>query len=283
MDNNHDDDRKRNDHPTRKEKFYAIHQEIAKLIAEEQMAAATDGTSILNAVTECKARVLRLLKDPNRKKFFTSNIESSDAFLLSHTDSKTNLVILYVDLVGSTHMSTVLELRDLATILQIFIQEMSIMAIKNHGYILKYVGDAVIVYFPIVDNNFSLASNNAISCALNMLLVVQQGINPIIEEFGFSKLQIKIGIDSGENAIVEYAFNIKNSHVDIIGYPMNIAAKITSLAKPNHILIGIITYRRLDSKVEHRLRKLGLENIEYIDYQTGDAYSILSLPLDNYI
>lgn len=282
MDNNHDDDRKSNDHPTRKEKFYAIHQEIAKLIAEEQMAAATDGTSILNAVTECKARVLRLLKDPNRKKFFTSNIESSDAFLLSHTDSKANLVILYADLVGSTHMSTVLELRDLATILQIFIQEMSIMAIKNHGYILKYVGDAVIVYFPIVDNNFFLASNNAISCALNMLLVVQQGINPIIEEFGFSKLQIKIGIDSGENAIVEYAFNIKNSHVDIIGYPMNIAAKITSLAKPNHILIGIITYRRLDSKVEHRLRKLGLENIEYIDYQTGDAYSILSLPLDNY-
>jgi class 3 adenylate cyclase len=270
MDNNHDDDRKSNDHPTRKEKFYAIRQEIAKLIAEEQMAAATDDTSILNAVTECKARVLRLLKDPNRKNFFTSNIESSDAFLLSHTDSKANLVILYVDLVGSTHMSTVLELRDLATILQIFIQEMSIMAIKNHGYILKYVGDAVIVYFPIIDNSFSLASNNAISCALNMLLVVQQGINPIIEEFGFSKLQIKIGIDSGENAIVEYAFNIKNSHVDIIGYPMN-------------ILIGIITYRRLDSKVEHRLRKLGLENIEYIDYQTGDAYSILSLPLDNYI
>ena len=28
---------------------------------------------------------------------------------------------------------------------------------------------------------------------------------------------------------------------------------------------------------------IGLENIEYIDYQTGDAYSILSLPLDKYI
>lgn len=116
-----------------------------------------------------------------------------------------------------------------------------------------------------------------------MLLIVEQGINPILEEFGFPKLQIKIGIDSGENAIVEYAFSIKSSHVDIIGYPMNIAAKITSLAKPNHISIGIITYRRLDSKLEHPLRKLGLENIEYIDYQTGDAYSILSLPLDKYI
>ena len=50
-------------------------------------------------------------------------------------------------------MSTVLDLRDLATILQIFIQEMTIIAVKNHGHILKYVVDAVIVYFPIIDNN----------------------------------------------------------------------------------------------------------------------------------
>jgi adenylate cyclase len=281
MDN--DDDSNSHYYRTTKEKFYAIHEDIAKLISDEQVAASTNGTSIVNAITESKARVLKLLKEPNGRRYFSSNIESSEAFLRSHTESKANLVILYADLVGSTHMSTVLDLRDLAAILQIFMQEMTITAVKNHGYILKYVGDAVIVYFPIIDNNFSLASNNAISCALNMLLIVDQGINPVLEEFGFPKLQIKIGIDSGENAIVEYAFSIKSSHVDIIGYPMNIASKITSLAKPNHVLIGIITYRRLDSNVEHRLRKLGLENIEYIDYQTGDAYSILSLPLDKYI
>ena len=280
---NNDDDGISRDYITTKEKFFSIHEDIAKLISEEQVAAATNGTSMLNAVTESKARVLRLLKEPNKRKYFSSNIESSDVFLHSHTHSKANLVILYADLEGSTHMSTVLDLRDLTAILQIFVQEMSVTAIKNHGYILKYVGDAVIVYFPIIDNNFSLASNNAISCALNMVLIVEQGINPVLEEFGFPKLQIKIGIDSGENAIVEYAFSIKSSHVDIIGYPMNIAAKITSLAKPNHISIGINTYRRLDSRVEQRLRKLGMENVEYIDYQTGDAYSILSLPLDKYI
>jgi class 3 adenylate cyclase len=116
-----------------------------------------------------------------------------------------------------------------------------------------------------------------------MVLIVKQAINPVLKEFGFPKLRIKIGIDSGENAIVEYAFSMNNSHVDIIGYPMNIAAKITSLAKPNHILIGLITYRRLNSTVEHYLRKLGPENIEYIDYQTGDAYSILSLSFDKHI
>jgi hypothetical protein len=54
-----------------------------------------------------------------------------------------------------------------------------------------------------------------------MVLVVEQGINPMLKEFGFPGLQIKIGMDLGENAIVQYASNIKNSHVDIIGYPMN--------------------------------------------------------------
>jgi class 3 adenylate cyclase len=280
MDN--DDDSNNHYYRTTKEKFYAIHEDIAKLISDEQVAASTNGTSIVNAITESKARVLKLLKNPMEEGTFLQILKAQRLFS-AHTESKANLVILYADLVGSTNMSTVLDLRDLAAILQIFMQEMTITAVKNHGYILKYVGDAVIVYFPIIDNNFSLASNNAISCALNMLLIVDQGINPVLEEFGFPKLQIKIGIDSGENAIVEYAFSIKSSHVDIIGYPMNIASKITSLAKPNHVLIGIITYRRLDSNVEHRLRKLGLENIEYIDYQTGDAYIILSLHLDKYI
>ena len=266
MDNAEDNNKGTKYTPT-KEKIYSIHEDIAKLISEEQLAG-TSGASILNAITESKARVLNILKEPNKRRYFSSNIERSEAFLRSHTNSKTNLVILFADLI---------------TILQIFIQEMTIMAIKNHGYILKYSGDAVIVYFPVIDNNFSLASKNAISCAMNMLLIVDQGINPVLEEFGFAKLRLKIGIDSGENAIIEYTISMKNSHVDIIGYPMNIAAKITSLAKPNHISIGIITYQRLDSKVEHSLKKLGLENVEYIDYQTGDAYSILSLPLDKYI
>jgi hypothetical protein len=63
---------------------------------------------------------------------------------------------------------------------------------------------------------------------------------------------------------------------------MNIPAKITSLAKPNHILIGIIIYRRLDSKVEHRLKKLGLENIQYILVTKQVMHTIIvSLPLGN--
>ena len=171
--NNNNNNNNDHDHRTNKEKFYGIYEDIVELISAEQVSAtsATNGRSILDAIIESRARVLRLLKDPERRGYFSSNIESSDAFLRSHTGSKVDLVILYADLAGSTHLSTVLDPRDLTTILRILMQEMTIIAVKNHGYILKYVGDATIVYFPIIGNNFSLASNNAISCALNILIV----------------------------------------------------------------------------------------------------------------
>lgn len=260
-----------NDNDIMDEKFPIITAEITQLILDEQ--AETSNAHILKIITESRARILKLLK--SRNKHFFSNIESSDAFLRSHVDSKVHLIILYIDIAGSTHLSTVLPLNDLTTILQVFTQEMTIVIVNNYGYVLKYVGDAIIAYFPVNDN-FSLASRNAIYCALNMLTIVDQAINPVLREFDFPELHVKIGIDSGENAIVEYAFSRKSSHIDIIGYPMNIAAKITALAKPNHILIGNTTYLGLSPKLDHALRKLGLENSEYIDYQTGDAYVIYS-------
>jgi hypothetical protein len=86
---NNDDNNNYQDYHTNKEKFYGIYKDIAKLIsAEVSAASATNGRGILDAITESRARILRLLKDPERRRYFSSNIESSDAFLRSHTGSK---------------------------------------------------------------------------------------------------------------------------------------------------------------------------------------------------
>lgn len=152
---------------------------------------------------------------------------------------------------------------------------MTVVIANNHGYILKYVGDAVIAYFPFdVAADFNVSSKNAVSCAMNMLVVVDQGINEVLKEFDFPDLHIKIGIDSGENAIIEYGSTGTRSHIDILGYPMNVTAKITSLARSDHILIGDTTYQGLDLRIREKLTKLGLERQDYIDYRIGDAYII---------
>jgi hypothetical protein len=41
--------------------------------------------------------------------------------------------------------------------------------------------------------------------SMDMLIVVDQGINDVLKDFDFPDLDIRIGIDSGEIAVIEYA------------------------------------------------------------------------------
>lgn len=56
-----------------------------------------------------------------------------------------------------------------------------------------------------------------------------------MNQYDYPELSVKIGIDEGENVIVQYGHD-KSSPIDILGYCMSIAAKITSLADPNTIV-----------------------------------------------
>jgi hypothetical protein len=42
-------------------------------------------------------------------------------------------------------------------------------------------------------------------------------------------------------------------------------------------MLGSFTYQRLGSRLEQTLKEFGLKNVEYIDYETGDAHIIYSL------
>ena len=37
-----------------------------------------------------------------------------------------------------------------------------------------------------------------------MLIVIKDGINPILNQYDYPELSIKIGIDEGENLIIQY-------------------------------------------------------------------------------
>jgi adenylate cyclase len=90
------------------------------------------------------------------------------------------LVVLYVDLVGSTLMTRSLPVNRLATIIQAFTQEMSFIVPKFGGQILKFVGDAVVAYFPFSSTNYYLAYNTAVDCSRAMIMVIKEAINPVI-------------------------------------------------------------------------------------------------------
>ena len=129
---------------------------------------------------------------------------------------KISLIILYADLVGSTDMSMTLPPEKLVTIIRAFSHEMSTVVKSYQGYVLKYVGDAIIAFFPTGFNKY-LTCDNAVICAKSMINVLKNGINPILNKDDFPELYIKIGIAEGENVVVQYGYD-RNSPLDLLGY-----------------------------------------------------------------
>jgi class 3 adenylate cyclase len=222
-------------------------------------------------VAQTQDRLWRALK---RRYQYDSSLQPAQKYLLDHVSSKIPLVIMYADLVGSTNMSMSLPVDKLVTIIRSFTQEMSSVVESHDGLVLKYVGDAIIAFFPASYNRY-MACDKAVQCAKSMITVVKNGINPILNQYDYPELAVKIGADVGDNVIVQYGHD-KSSPIDILGYCMNIAAKITSLTGPNKISIGEDVHALLhpSEKAKFAEMKLKPEEWKYRNRQTDLLYRV---------
>ncbi len=198
----------------------------------------------------------------------------SEKFLRKNVWSRVSMVTVYVDLVGSTQMTLELPSEKIAVIISSFAQEMASVIHKCDGYVLKFVGDAVIGYF--AGPNPLRASDAAVTCAKSAIAVVRGGINPVLARHDYPELRVKIGMDYGENVIARYGADPEKSHVDIIGPVMNIAAKIQGMAKPDQILVGDDVYARLHPDVQAEFRQVAWKHGEwkYRSRVTGELYKV---------
>jgi adenylate cyclase len=225
-------------------------------------------------VAQTQDRLWRALK---RHYHYDSSLQASQDFLLNHVNSKISLVIMYADLVGSTDMSMTLPVDKFVTIIRAFSYEMGCIVQCYGGYVLKYLGDAVITFFPSSYNKL-LACDKAVQCAKSMISVIKNGINPILNQYDYPELSVKIGIDEGENVIVQYGQD-KISLIDILGYCMSISAKITSLTTPNKISVGEDVYNVLHPQTKNKFTEVkhNLGEWKYADKQTGQLYKLYTL------
>jgi adenylate cyclase len=208
---------------------------------------------------------------------YNTSIKRGQDFLLNHVDSKISLVVMYADLVGSTKMSMALPVERMAKIIKAFSHELSSVVQSYNGFVLKYVGDAVIAFFPSGFNKY-LSCDTAFQCAKSMIDVIENGINPILEKDkdNYPKLAVKIGIDEGENLAIQYGYD-KSAPIDLIGYPMNVAAKMTSLTGPNKITVGNNVYKLLHPTLQPEFQEMQMKEgteWKYIDLETNLPYKV---------
>ena len=208
---------------------------------------------------------------------YNTSIKRGQDFLLNHVDSKLSLVVMYADLVGSTKMSMALPVERMAKIIKAFSHELSSVVESYNGFVLKYVGDAVIACFPSGFNKY-LSCDTAFQCATSMINVIENGINPILDKDkdNYPKLAVKIGIDEGENLVIQYGYD-KSAPVDLIGYPMNVAAKIQSLTGPNKISVGNNVYKLLHPSLQSEFHEMKIKKEtewKYIDLENNLPYKV---------
>ena len=208
-------------------------------------------------------------------------VDNSEEFLRNHVNSRVHIFVMYVDLVGSTNLTLSLPVEKIVTIVSSFAQEMAYTVTQFGGYMLKFVGDAVLAYFN-AENDLIYPADNIINCAKSMLRVLTDGINPILTISGYPPLAAKIGIDHGQNIIVRYGSDKRKSHVDILGPSMNMASKIQNMAEPNQLLIGGDVYDKLHPETQKSFKKKTFSKTKwkYHHRGTGKLYPIYAYTID---
>lgn len=213
-------------------------------------------TTILNS----KKRVKKSIK--GNFEYHHLALSRSNEFLRKHDSERLPLFVLYVDLVDSTKMSGDLNPNSLNVIIRTFSQEMSYIIEDFGGYILKFVGDAVLAYFPVTKK--SKQTDFIIKCAETMHQIIDKAINPVLEEEEFPQLKIKVTIDFGDCSVVRYGADKYKSHIDLIGLTLNLASKMQNYAKPQETIIGESVFDKSSLKTKKLFKKKRVDKENWI-------------------
>lgn len=264
-----------------------------KTPVKQATEASSIGVFYLDAVVNIDSIIrsaqLEMWKSLKGEMEFNISTEDTQDALAKLAGSRATLVILYIDIVSSTKLSMTLPVDKLAAIVRAFTHEMSLVVSAYGGYVLKYLGDAILAFFVVADNsNLYVPCSNAVHCARSMIRAVKEGFNPLLNQEGYPELSVCVGIDVGEVVVVQYGWNVQSSdpnnnrsiimkkpHYDILGYTIAMASKITGIAEPNQVVIGQYVYDALDKEQRDAFKQLSTpETWSYVSSKTGKLYNL---------
>ncbi|WP_309717070.1 adenylate/guanylate cyclase domain-containing protein, partial [Armatimonas sp.] len=151
------------------------------------------------------------------------------------------LTVMFCDLVGSTELSEKLDPEDLRELLLTY-QRVSAEAIASvQGFIAKYMGDGLLVYFgyPVAHED---DARRALRSSLQILQAIE-AINPQIQQKYGVTVSVRIGIHTGLVIAGEMGAGETLEKLAVVGDTPNIAARLQGVAEPGMLVISAATHR----------------------------------------
>jgi adenylate cyclase len=156
------------------------------------------------------------------------------------------VTIFTSDLRGFTALSEQLPPEEVVKILNFYLRQMTDVITHYGGTIDEFMGDGILVLFgaPIVRED---DAKRAVACAVAMQLAMAS-VNEKMKEWGFPKLKMGIGINTGE-VLVGNIGSDKRSKYAVIGSHVNLTYRIESYTVGGDILISEPTFKEVESIV----------------------------------
>jgi len=152
------------------------------------------------------------------------------------------VTVFFSDMSGYTAMSERLDPEEVKEITSRIFGEISQIVGKYDGFIEKFVGDAVMALFGVPKAHED-DPIRAIKAAREIHELVQ-AISPELEEKVGNPLSMHTGINTG--LVVTGEVNLEKGTHGVAGDTINLAARLSSLAKADEIIVGPDTYHQAE-------------------------------------
>ncbi|MGK0290468.1 MAG: class 3 adenylate cyclase/GAF domain-containing protein, partial [bacterium] len=166
------------------------------------------------------------------------------------------ITILFADIRSFTNLSENLTPQELLNFLNSYFQEMNKPIHLNHGFIDKFIGDAVMALFDNPEGTDDKEAYNAVQAAIGMQVALQE-YNVGRQRAGYQKIEVGIGIHSGDSIIGTVGSKDRMDST-ILGDNVNLASRLEGLSKyyQADIVISEITLELLEPKEQFQYRLL---------------------------
>jgi class 3 adenylate cyclase/ABC-type cobalamin/Fe3+-siderophores transport system ATPase subunit len=158
------------------------------------------------------------------------------------------LTVMFCDLVGSTALARRLDPEDLQTSIRHFLDTCGEAISRFNGYIAKYMGDGLLVYF-----GYPHAHEHDVERAVHAGLAVLELVEALPHEhYSDQELEIaaRIGIATGPVMVGELIGQDTAKERSVFGETPNLASRLQGLADPNQVIVDSVTKRLVGGEFE---------------------------------